>query len=332
MACSGSESQETDSTRPRDTGDTFVDSGAPHQDSGHADTDSGQTDDDDNTDTGTVLIDLQHGIWPNIISSGDDIVVAVLARNGFEPKQLTTEKISLWNVDGTVSLAASEDLGSEDVDGDGFADHLFGFPYSPDLFEGSGPIELRANDWSAIDHFVDDTRLSFVYPDLQGPYKVGTATDEWEDTDRPDERTEGVEYRRLPVQIVSGDVPTSAQPSAHYLKRDESITIANFLVFSRYFDYLFSHAHLNAPISAEKEAWPVLVFSHGYGANFPIKPPWSKTRPAMDLSSLAFNIPTRPPTPLKMAPSLPPISIPRLMQSHPEHVDRRLGVLDRSKN
>ena len=221
--------------------------------------------------SGEVRVDLQPGKWPNIIEKDDSITVAVLARNGFNPTPLTTTDLTLSNADRSIEVEALSDAGMEDVDGDDLDDHLFEFPYSAALFEGSGPVHIHVGELSATDHFVDDTRLTFVYPDLLGPFPIGTARFEWEDTSRPDDRTDGVAHRRLPVQIwYPANLPSKAQPTAHYLKREEGILIADYLgIFSRYFDYLFSHAHLDEPVSNDESRWPVLLFSHGYGVQLP---------------------------------------------------------------
>ena len=236
-----------------------------------ADTAPDDTGDAPSAFTGELRVDLQPGEWPNEIALGEDIVVAVLARNGFEPADITDAEVRLWNAEETIELAPTGSAGLQDVDGDGLDDHLFQFSYDAAMFSGSGPIRVKVGEYTAEDHFVDDTRLAFVYPELLGPYAVGTTSFDWEDTSRPDTRTAALEYRRLPIQIwYPADLPADAQPSAHYLRRDESILIANYLgIYTTYFDYLFSHAHLNAPVSTAQDKWPVLVFSHGYGVQLP---------------------------------------------------------------
>lgn len=221
-----------------------------------------------------LFIDLQPEIWPNTISDGDEIYVALLAINNQDIASISLEEISMWDESGEIMAPAVSEVGEEDIDGDGNLDRIIQFDHDnlsqSGILQDSGRIEIRTNTLSAWDQYNGDTRPTFIFPEPIGEYAVGTKRYEWEDETRPDTNMEELEFRKLSIQIWyptdKTSIPQNAQPTAHYLHREEGMLFANYLgIFSRYYDYLYSYTYRDSQLSNDQEKWPVLVFSHGYG-------------------------------------------------------------------
>ncbi len=108
-------------------------------------------------------------------------------------------------------------------------------------------------------------------PQPTGPYAVGTATFYWEDPTRPEVYSdEPGAVRRLMVQVWYPADPHSGAALAPYLDNTavalpalaKKFGIPAFLL--SHLELAQTHSLLNAPAAPGAEAFPVLVFSHGW--------------------------------------------------------------------
>ncbi|MBD8498771.1 alpha/beta hydrolase family protein [Paenibacillus arenosi] len=112
------------------------------------------------------------------------------------------------------------------------------------------------------------------FPSLTGPYQVGTETFHWIDKTRPERFTATKnDHRELMIQVwyptkatstIYKRQPFSDDPTAHarafesYAQVPASKSMPLFLSTT--------HSLIKAPIAENKQKYPVLIFSHGFGA------------------------------------------------------------------
>lgn len=104
-----------------------------------------------------------------------------------------------------------------------------------------------------------------------GRNSLGTAVFRWVDTKRPEEATVDLDDRRnVIVQAWYPAKPGSRGASSAYIdglgRLPAYVSILPRFVLSRY-DRVQTHAITDAPASADRIKWPVVVFSPGYGAS-----------------------------------------------------------------
>ncbi|WP_051217121.1 alpha/beta hydrolase family protein [Paenibacillus assamensis] len=119
-----------------------------------------------------------------------------------------------------------------------------------------------------------DKATNVQFPSLAGPYQVGTETFHWIDKSRPERFTASKhDHRELMIQVWYPTKATSASykrqpfsdnPTAHakafesYAQVPASKSMPLFLSTT--------HSLIKAPIAKNKQKYPVLIFSHGFGA------------------------------------------------------------------
>ncbi|TVX92075.1 alpha/beta hydrolase family protein [Paenibacillus agilis] len=112
------------------------------------------------------------------------------------------------------------------------------------------------------------------FPALTGPYQVGTETFHWIDKSRPETFTATQkDHRELMIQVwyptkatnathkrqlFSDDPQTHAKAFESYAQIPASLSMPIFLSTT--------HSLIKAPIVENKQKYPVLIFSHGFGA------------------------------------------------------------------
>lgn len=108
-------------------------------------------------------------------------------------------------------------------------------------------------------------------PAPRGPYAVGTEIFRWVDAARPEAATDDPSDRRnVVVQAwYPAAGPTADGPRAPYLDGVGALpkmvsVLPGFIM--RHYDRIDSHARFQAPVDGRRPAWPVVVFSPGYGA------------------------------------------------------------------
>lgn len=103
-----------------------------------------------------------------------------------------------------------------------------------------------------------------------GPHAVGTHTFRWIDparleaaTDRPDDRRDVIAQAWYPAEKAPGGAR-----SVYMDGLDRLPTKVNMLpgFMFKTFDGIDTHAVEDARVSTSKQRWPVVIFSHGYGA------------------------------------------------------------------
>jgi predicted dienelactone hydrolase len=110
-------------------------------------------------------------------------------------------------------------------------------------------------------------------PRTTGPYAVGTASYQWDDTGRPEIYTAAPDdVRQIMVQFW---YPTQAAPDADTVPFLERIETAGPILARRLHlpSFIFNHTALirtasipDAPITADPATFPVLIFSPGYNS------------------------------------------------------------------
>jgi hypothetical protein len=109
----------------------------------------------------------------------------------------------------------------------------------------------------------------FQFPHPGGPYRIGTLTYHWVDTNRPEIFTaDPSDQRELTVQIWYPAQPTGAATRAPYLADAAVVApIARLLHLPAslfgYLRYVKTSAVPAAPVSDAESRYPVLVFPHG---------------------------------------------------------------------
>jgi len=109
-------------------------------------------------------------------------------------------------------------------------------------------------------------------PAPHGPYAVGTQVFRWVDSERAEDATADPDDRRSVV--VQAWYPAAAGEGAagpsRYIdgleRLPDFVSLIPGLVMRRY-DRIDTHARLDAPVAAQRERWPVVLFSPGYGAS-----------------------------------------------------------------
>lgn len=107
-------------------------------------------------------------------------------------------------------------------------------------------------------------------PQPTGPYAVGTRTWRWVDPARAEEATaDPADLRNVVVQAWYPAPPGTTGPRAPYMDGLGRLP-AKIMVFPRFvfgrFDRVDTHAVAGAQVAASGQAWPVVIFSPGYGA------------------------------------------------------------------
>lgn len=108
-------------------------------------------------------------------------------------------------------------------------------------------------------------------PPPTGHYPVGTAIFRWVDADRPEPATDTPLDRRNIV--VQAWYPASRRPARRRAPYVDGIGRLPDRIFGlpgklmERYDRIDTHADMDAPISADRRLWPVVIFSPGYGAS-----------------------------------------------------------------
>lgn len=103
-----------------------------------------------------------------------------------------------------------------------------------------------------------------------GPYAIGTTTYRWTDPSRLEDATEAPGDRRQVIaQAWYPAVEPAAGPTSVYMDGLDRLPpkvglLPGFVLNS--FGGIDTHAADDAPVSNAKQRWPVVIFSHGYGA------------------------------------------------------------------
>ncbi|MEV0293159.1 dienelactone hydrolase family protein [Nocardia sp. NPDC050710] len=106
-------------------------------------------------------------------------------------------------------------------------------------------------------------------PEPTGRYAVGSAIFRWVDEQRPEAATDSAEDRRNVV--VQAWYPTQVDSGRQYVYLDgvgrlpDRVTQIPGFVMRRY-DHIDTNARAEVPVSPDRERWPVVLFSPGYGA------------------------------------------------------------------
>lgn len=107
-------------------------------------------------------------------------------------------------------------------------------------------------------------------PAPSGPFAVGTTTYRWVDGSRPETATDAADDRRnVIVQAWYPAADRASGPTSVYMDGLERLPpkvqmLPGFVLWS--FDAVDTHAVVEAPVSPARPRWPVVIFSHGYGA------------------------------------------------------------------
>ncbi len=125
-------------------------------------------------------------------------------------------------------------------------------------------------------------------PEPSGPHPVGSMIFRWVDAERPETATPAVDDRRN--VIVQAWYPAATTGGRQYLYLDgydrlpERVSLIPAPIMRGY-HLIDSHAYADVPINAERDRWPVVVFSPGYGA-----PRAFYTSLVVDLASRGFVV------------------------------------------
>jgi hypothetical protein len=111
----------------------------------------------------------------------------------------------------------------------------------------------------------------FRLPTPKGPYKIGTLTYHWVDTDRPEVFTSNPnDQRELMVQIWYPSKGGTSSSQAPYVQNSgvlaplaKLLNLPGFML--GHFKYITTNAILSAPVADGEASYPVLIFSHGRG-------------------------------------------------------------------
>ncbi|WP_432728645.1 alpha/beta hydrolase family protein [Variovorax sp. W6] len=108
-------------------------------------------------------------------------------------------------------------------------------------------------------------------PAPSGPFAVGTEVFRWVDEERAEEATADPDDRRSVVvqawyPAASGEGAASSRYIDGLGRLPDFVSLIPGLVMQRY-DRIATHARTDAPVSAQRERWPVVLFSPGYGAS-----------------------------------------------------------------
>lgn len=108
-------------------------------------------------------------------------------------------------------------------------------------------------------------------PVPHGPYAVGTQVFRWVDGERVEDATADPDDRR--AVVVQAWYPAAAGEGAgrsRYIdglgRLPDFVSLIPGPVMRRY-DRIDTHARVNAPVATQRERWPVVLFSPGYGAS-----------------------------------------------------------------
>lgn len=107
-------------------------------------------------------------------------------------------------------------------------------------------------------------------PTLSGPFAIGTTTYRWVDDSRPEAATDAADDRRnVIVQAWYPAADRASGPTSVYMDGLERLPpkvqmLPGFVL--RSFGAIDTRAVVAAPVSPARPRWPVVIFSHGYGA------------------------------------------------------------------
>lgn len=111
----------------------------------------------------------------------------------------------------------------------------------------------------------------FRFSSPTGPYKIGTVTYHWVDTDRPEVFTADPNDRReLMVQIWYPAEEDPSAPRALWVQDAEALAPALARLFHLpgfifgHFKYITTNATPSAPVAQDQASYPVLIFLHGF--------------------------------------------------------------------
>lgn len=107
-------------------------------------------------------------------------------------------------------------------------------------------------------------------PAPSGPFPIGTKTYRWVDESRPETATDAADDRRnVIVQAWYPAADRASGPTSVYMDGLERLPpkvhmLPGFVL--RSFGAVDTRAVVGAPVSPARPRWPVVIFSHGYGA------------------------------------------------------------------